>query len=171
MNTPEPMRLAMLGYCRTVIDSRPPDVVIGPKGNPYVHRWWLGPRGDLPSAYLHIFFRDDHDGALHDHRYRNVSVVLDNSYREHFHVLPLSIVGDRYLTESFVRSPGEVVEREASLPHRVELVDQTKPVTTIFYTGHAERDWGFHTVDGWMHWKEYNARMPERDNGNYAEKS
>lgn len=165
---PEFMRKAMLAYCKTVIESRAPDVTIGTEADPYVKRWWLGPHGDKPSAYLHVFYRDDHDGALHDHRYQNTSVVLDVGYYEYFHVEPLRLLGDKFETECFLRLPGEVIQRPAALAHRIALIDG-QPATTIFFTGEKERDWGFHLPTGWVHWKVFNAAFPERDNGNYKD--
>lgn len=163
------LQAAMLEYCDTLIASRKPDVTIGDESNPYVHRWWLGPHGKEPSAYLHVFYRDDYDGALHDHRYANTSVILRNSYWEHFHKQPLVRVGDKYETVRLLRQPGDMVQRPAALAHRVELVDKEKPVTTIFYTGREERRWGFDHPDGWMYWKDYNAKYIGRPNGNYRE--
>lgn len=160
---------SMLDYADTVIASRKPDVIIGDAADPYVHRWWLGPHGKEASAYLHVFFRDDYDGALHDHRYSNTSIILRNSYWEHFHTEPKVRLGDRFDTDRHLRLPGDVVHRPAALAHRVALYDKLKPVTTIFYTGKEERQWGFDHVDGWMYWKEFNAKYIDRPNGNYQE--
>lgn len=164
---PRPMRLAMLAFAKTVMDTRKPDVVIGSDANPYVHRWWLGPRGDKASCYLHRFLRSDEDRALHDHRYDNVSTILEGECREHFYKQPLILQGESFETDWVSRFEGEVVQRKADMPHRIELVDG-KPMTTIFFTGDAYREWGFSMSDGWLHWKLFHARFPEVDGGNYA---
>lgn len=159
---------AMLAYANTVIESRNPDVIIGNADNPYVHRWWIGPHGDEPSAYIHRFFRSDHDGALHDHRYDNVSVILEGSYDEHFHYFPLTVIDGKYKTYSLTRGVGDIIARPADTPHRVSIIDG--PVTTIFFTGKAVREWGFVTVNGWRYWKDYLAEVGDaRPGGNYAE--
>lgn len=171
MNIPDSLRLGMLATCEVIMASRPPDVIIGDPADPYVHRWWLrGERDDKPNAYIHVFYRDDHDGALHDHRMDNVSVILKGRCHEHFHAEPLKVVNGRYLTYSILRSECDVVQRSAATPHRISLIGGA-PMTTIFFTGPAYRDWGFWTIDGWDGWREYNERIGNaRPNGNYAEK-
>lgn len=159
---------AMLAYANTVMASRKPDVIIGNADDPYVHRWWIGPHGDEPSAYIHRFFRSDHDGALHDHRYDNVSVILEGSYWEHYHKIPLKITDGKYETLPFLRVPGDIIRRAADTPHRISI--DKGPVTTIFFTGAAYRDWGFSTTKGWVYWKTYLDEVgDERPGGNYAE--
>lgn len=165
MKIPVSMRVAMLASAESIMASRPPDVVIGDVSDPYVHRWHVIERSDNANIYVHRFFRDDHDGALHDHRMRNVSVFLDGEALEHFHKTPLTVIGDKFDTYSIRRVPGDVVEREADHPHRLSLIDG-KPLTSMFFTGPKERDWGFHTVGGWMFWKDYNERIGNaRPNG------
>jgi hypothetical protein len=162
MHVPHMLHMSMLLFADSIIASRPPDAIIGPVTDPYVHRWHLGPRGDAANCYVHIFYRDDVDRALHDHRYDNTSVVLRNDYLEHFHEMPLRIVGDKYATMSVLRKTGDVVHRRATEPHRVSLVDGPKgkiPVTTIFFTGEAYRQWGFAPPSGWVPWKEYHERI------------
>ena len=56
---------------------KPPDFVIGPADNPYLYRWFLLPRNPVANVYLHRFFRDDEDRALHDHPWPFLSIVLD----------------------------------------------------------------------------------------------
>ena len=165
---PEFMRIAMLATCQTIMNSREPDVIIGNVADPYVLRWWIGPHGKEPSAYLHVFKRSDYDGALHDHRYKNVSVILEGQCLEHFHEIPLRPDRNTWATISKHRVQGDVVEREAGTPHRIELISG-QPMTTIFFTGAHERDWGFHTLDGWIHWKPFTeANEASRPGGNYG---
>lgn len=161
------MRLAMLAFAQTVMDSRPPDVVIGSDANPYVHRWWIGPHDQRASSYLHRFLRSDEDRALHDHRYDNVSTILEGQCREHFYNEPRIKQGDGFETHWFLRREGEVIQRKADKAHRIELIDG-QPMTTIFFTGDAYREWGFDTADGWLHWKEFMQKFPDIDGGNYA---
>lgn len=164
---PDFLRLAMLATAESIIASRKPDVIIGTEEDPYVLRWWLGPHGKEPSAYVHVFLRSDYDGALHDHRYKNVSIILRGNCMEHFH---MDGVGKNLATYSLSRNEGDVVERAATIAHRIELIDDM-PMTTIFFTGKHERDWGFHTADGWMGWREHDALNKDvRPGGNYAAK-
>ncbi len=161
------LRLAMLAFMQSIMRSRGPDAVIGPADYPYVHRWHLGPHGLGPNCYVHVFFRDDVDRALHDHEYDSVSVVLDGQYDEWFHKEPLVVVGDKYDTYPVLRLPGQVIHRRAHIPHRISLIDG-KPCTTLFFTGERYRKWGFLTPLGWVPWREYSERIGATD-GNYEE--
>lgn len=169
MRIDDNLRVALLLTCDAIMASRPPDTIIGIDTDPYVHRWRLAPRGKNANAYIHIFYRDDHDSALHDHRYRNTSIILRGQCHEHFHTEPLTVKGDRFVTFAELRSEGDIVQREATTPHRISLIDKV-PMTTIFFTGEEEREWGFHTVNGWMHWKIFTAlNEKERPGGTYAD--
>jgi hypothetical protein len=170
MTIPEPLRLGMLAFDETLMASRKPDVVIGSAEDPYVHRWWVGPHGTKPSAYLHKFIRSDGDFALHDHRYDNVSIILKGECFEHFHDLPLKLMGDdqsKYETRHYRREQGQVVSRKAADPHRIELIEGA-PMISLFFTGEAYRSWGFSPPSGWLSYEAYNASHPDRDNGTYA---
>lgn len=148
---PDHLRVAMLAMARSVMDSRPPDFTAG---DSYLQRWHLGKYGTGPNAYIHRFTGDDADGALHDHPYDNVSVVLLGCYMEHLHCNPLNVVGGRYATYSLIRREGEVVQRGADVAHRLSMVD-ADPVISLFFTGTRFREWGFHCPRGWVHYKEF----------------
>lgn len=162
-------RMAILTTIEAIMALRKPDVIIGTSENPYLHRWLLAPRGKNANVYIHRMYRDDHAADLHDHRYRNVSMILKGRCLEHFHSEPLRVQDGKFVTYSIVRDEGDIVERGPTMPHRLSLIDG-KPMTTIFFTGEEEREWGFHTVDGWMGWREYNAKTG-RPNGTYMESS
>jgi hypothetical protein len=51
--------------------------------------------------------------------------------------------------------PGSFIGRGARWTHRVEL-PQCKFAWTLVFTGVKERDWGFHTENGWCFWKNYS---------------
>src|SRR5437868_2098526 len=72
------------------------------------------PLAEMPGAagckfFLHQLHRSDPDD-LHCHPWDNVSVVLTGGYRE------ITREG------TFVRRPGDIVERLATEPHRIELL-------------------------------------------------
>lgn len=122
--------------------QRAPDFVIGEPA--YLRRWWIVPRNEMQNTYLHEIRRSDDDRALHDHPWRNTSLVLIGRYRE---ITPLG---------SFIRESGCVVEREATDAHRLELIDD-EPCVTLFFTGPKVRDWGFQCPNGWVHWRDFTA--------------
>lgn len=133
------------------IMRRPPDFVIGGHDRPYMHRWWVIPRNRWFNIYLHKIIRSDDDRALHDHPWRNCSILLQGSYVE---ISPATLpyaFGDPTVVK--VRRAGSVVMRRAVQPHRLEIVDG--PVISLFFTGRNVRDWGFYANHGWVHWKEF----------------
>lgn len=154
----------------TTMLSRQPDRIIGEKHDPYMLRWYLTPwsrydrgsevtsfwdwlRRQLPNVYLHRFFRSDDDRALHDHLWPNVSIVLFGRYAEH--TIRAGGINDRH-----IRSAGSIVGRRARAAHRIELIDASQPVVTVFITGPKLRDWGFHCPNGWRRWQYFTAELP-----------
>jgi hypothetical protein len=121
-----------------------PHFIIGSPDNPYMHRWYLIPRNPWCGVYLHKFLRDDDDGALHDHPWPSLSLVVKGAYIEQTNE------GRR------LYRAGSLIRRSATYTHRVELVDG-KPCWTLFITGPRCREWGFHCPQGWIHWKAFTA--------------
>jgi hypothetical protein len=121
--------------------SRPPDFVIG---DDYLRRWWVMPRNDYCNVYLHDIRRSDDDRAFHDHPWANTSFLVVGGYIEH---TPEG---------RFVRSAGEVVSREASALHRLEVIPGQRAVS-LFMTGPKVREWGFACGHGWVHWKDFTS--------------
>ena len=104
--------------------------------------WWFFKKGNI---FLHHFNRSDDDRALHDHPWRNISVLLWGSYIEH---TPGGV--------KKLRRAGHVVFRKDTQAHRIELLRDNNgkalPVWTLFITGPKTRDWGFHCPKGWKPW-------------------
>jgi hypothetical protein len=135
---------AMAAWATLQMGLRQPDVVLTHPGAdvPYLQRWWIIPRNAHFNVYLHRFLRSDDERALHDHPWPNVSWLIEGEYLEH---TPEG---------TFRRTPGALVEREATSSHRIELIEG-QPVTSLFFTGPKEREWGFHCERGWVHWQEF----------------
>lgn len=146
-----------------------PDFVIGGHDRPYLLRWWIVPRNKWFNVYLHQILRDDDDRALHDHPWNNCSVILSGRYREvTLYPQPLQSIASmqkqwspsEQITTwnwpkcSHIREAGSITRRKAEHPHRLELIDG-KPCWTLFISGPRRREWGFHTKDGWVHWKDF----------------
>lgn len=119
---------------------RRPDFVIGAD---YLRRWWIIPRNEGCNIYLHQINHSDDDRALHDHPWANTSYILSGSYIEH---TPDGV---------FTRSAGDIVERDATDLHRLEVIEGAPPVVSLFITGPKVRDWGFQCPQGWVPWQEF----------------
>ncbi len=129
-----------------VQSSREPDLVIGDPKEPYLLRWWLIPKNRFFNVYLHEFLRSDHDFALHDHPWWNLSILVRGRYTEH----TIKAGGVNVRTE---RKVGDFKFRTAKAAHRIELSHGT--CRTVFITGPLIRQWGFHCPMGWRPWPEF----------------
>lgn len=137
----------MLAWANALMSSRQPDFVIGDN---YLRRWWIVPRNEMCSVYLHEILASDDDRALHDHPWSNTSILLDGMYIEH---LPDGTAHER--------RAGSVVHREAHAAHRLEIPEGGRAVS-LFLTGPKVREWGFHCPNGWRVWHEF---VDARDSG------
>lgn len=126
---------------------RAPDFIIGPADQPYLRRWWIVPRNELCNVYLHEILRSDDDRALHDHPWANTSMLLWGGYTEH---TP---------DGTFERRTGDVVTREATALHRLELAAGMRAAVSLFMTGPKVREWGFACPQGWRHWKDFTSPL------------
>lgn len=123
-----------------------PDETIGPPDDPYLHRWHVIHRAPgVGNVYFHIFHRSDSDRHLHDHPWDSIAVILKGAYRE---IREDGDTGEYF--EEF--RAGDVVMRTAECAHRIEILE---PTWTLFVTARKRREWGFHTPQGFVHWKDY----------------
>lgn len=149
---------------------RPPDLVIGPVENPYMHRWHLM-RWNGWQIALHKIWRSDDDRAVHDHVGDNLSILLWRTYKELMRkYLPAGSIyrvsawkqdgdGRMYRDEIVQREWFGIYFRKAEAPHRLIL---DKPVWTLWLRWPSRRQWGFHCPKGWRHWKEYVAKPDQQ---------
>jgi hypothetical protein len=152
MRIPDMLRRPLLDAARRVYCRRPADFVIAPHGEAYLRRWYVIPRNRWFNIYLHQFLLSDDDRALHDHPWRNVSILLSGSYREwRFAVPELHEAGG--LTFSDYEA-GDVLARQATDAHRIELTG-VGSVWTLFVTGPVVREWGFQLGDEWVRHDAY----------------
>ena len=135
-----------------IMDSRPPDFVIGPKEDPYMLRWWAIPRNKYFNIYLHKILHDDDDRALHDHPWPSLSLMTSGGLFETY-INSNDVHKRRWI------SIGEWIYRNPNFAHRLQLAQYgdkpAQPATTIFMTGPRIREWGFHCPKGWRHWKDF----------------
>ncbi len=159
-NLPQRLTTWLTERALDVIESRPPDFIIG-KGKTdtdrdYLCRWWVIPRNRLFNIYLHLVRKSDDDRALHDHPWINASIVLEGEYDE---VTPKG---------TFRRTAGSVVLRRAKALHRLVLPSNGEHgefAMTFFITGPKIRNWGFACPKGWVPWQKFVSARDEGEVG------
>ena len=102
------------------------------------------------NVFLHVFYRSDHDRALHDHPWPSVSFKLWGAAVEHYAVFHEHIMEERVRRIPWLLP----IYRPATWTHRIELVGPA-PVVTIFCVGFKQRTWGFWPKGVWKRWTEY----------------
>lgn len=125
--------------------------------------WCLWRWTDVPSGFIvrlhvlktpwfaiciHWLNAPDPEPYLHDHPVTFLSLILRGGYTEYRNTTkPIDI--RNHVRFNFIR---------ASIQDRHTIV-QVKPGTiTLCFMGPKTREWGYHTPDGWVYWKDYNAR-------------
>lgn len=78
--------------------------------------------------------------VFHDHPWSFLTLILAGGYREH---TPRGVT---------FHGPGELLHRPTPWLHRLEL---DRPAWTLVFVGPRKRRWGFQTVTGWVHWKDF----------------
>lgn len=154
----------MPNWLRTLGLVRDPDFIVGGRERPYLKRWWIIPRNRWFGVYLHKFERSDDDRALHDHPWRNASLLLRGSYIEEQPDVsqaqtPFTRAADLPRLRILRKAGRLVIRTRATASHRVELIDG-KPVWTLFITGPVIRPWGFHCAHGWIPWQRFVGEDP-----------
>jgi hypothetical protein len=130
-----------------------PDEFIGGTDNPYMIRWILWPRRRSQgesyrwAVYIHKFLRSDAERDLHDHPFNFWSFVMSGMYCE-IHSHPRSLFDKRF----GIRKRFTCAYRPAVFSHRILI---SKPCWTFVVRGPKIREWGFWTIDGWVHNEEY----------------
>lgn len=121
--------------------NRPPDLIVGPANTPSMFRWRLfvfgrRARWSLCNVYAHIIMRGDDDGALHDHPWPSVSLVLAGGYSEQV------LLRGRWLQLRSHKAPA-IIFRRAGFTHRIAGTARGEPCLTLFIAGPAVNRWGF----------------------------
>lgn len=146
-------RVSSMRWWHRLSQSRPPDFIVGDEPRPYLRRWWVIPRNRFFNVYLHQFLRSDDDRALHDHRYVNISYLLEGSYVEH-----TIAQGGVHHQKQYCAGDVRLRLPTTAQPHR----GRPAVLDSIYYGAAHIRKWGFHCPRGWMHWKEF---VDDRDHG------
>jgi len=144
-------------------------------GADYMHRYYLflKDRKWFPfNVALHKIVRSD-DPIFHDHPWPYMTIVLKGGYYEH---TPLfNDKGEKFAEFTTWRGPGSIIRRKAKDYHWLEL-DEEKPVTTLFFMGPQQRDWGFlinrtKTKNQWIQHENYLSNYKDYHDKNVAPKA
>ena len=150
-----------LGRYRLIPDRR--------TGADYMHRYYLflKDRKWFPfNVTLHKIVRSD-DPIFHDHPWPFMTMILKGGYYEH--TLMCNRKGEKIGEFIEWKGPGSIIMRGAGEFHWLELDDE-QPVTTLFFMGPQQREWGFLTEtktgkNRWVkhnhyleHWKPYHEK-------------
>jgi hypothetical protein len=128
-------------------------VITDAQGNPYLERIVIreDPLTKEGRVYLHIIYKSDDDRDMHDHPWDFQSTILKGSYINHM------------ACGAVTYGEAQTLYMKAEDAHRLEVIDG--PVVTLVHRGPKKREWGFHTIDGWVNHKDYlNAKF---GHGNY----
>jgi hypothetical protein len=114
---------------------------------------------------IHIFWRGDADADCHDHPADFWTFPL-TSYVEEYRI------PGHTLTYKRVVRAFRLHRRRAEFAHRLlgrwtgateydgspQIDWEThEPVVSLVWWGKKRREWGFHTPEGWVHWKTYTS--------------
>jgi len=95
---------------------------------------------------VHWLNKPDPEPYLHDHPVSFLSIILFGGYWEK------RFVGDE--NRSGYRGIFNYVR--ASDKDRHSIVRMKPGTVTLAFMGPKTREWGYHTPDGWVHWKAYH---------------
>lgn len=158
----------------------------------YMGRFWLREHDAAKSNWavrVHHIKRSDRDRALHDHPWKNVSILMRGGYWEVFDGAMQQAVesgfagADPALAALYARvlaEPGGRFSRSerAQLKaagvhwrgrgaivvrpaklHHRLIVPAGRDAWSIFVMGPKTQEWGFHTRQGWVHNEVYTAEL------------
>ena len=121
---------------------------LGGSGRLYLRRFYLWPsRWFRLGLKLHCIALPDQERALHDHPWAFLSIVLRGGYIE-------ELPGRRFRLVRWFNF------KRARDIHRIAYLSRV-PTWTLVFTFGRVREWGFHTADGWVPWREYERRALE----------
>ena len=103
------------------------------------------------AVCLHWLNKPDPESHLHDHPVSFLSIILKGGYTE-FRGTPFPD-STKIMAETRVHRWYNYIYASRYDVHTIKSV---KPNTlTLCFMGPKVREWGFHTPDGWIYWKDY----------------
>ena len=121
---------------------------------PYLERYYLflKDRQRFPfNVFLHKFLKSDPDD-VHDHPWPYATLIVRGGYYEWTPVFDAN--GKKIAETCRWHGVGSFRRARASQYHRVEL-DPDIDCWTLFVPGIHQREWGFLTKRGWVHFEKY----------------
>jgi len=121
---------------------------------PYLERYYLlfNTRHHFPfNIFLHRFLKSDPDD-VHDHPWPYATLILKGGYYEWTPVF--NAEGKKIAETCKWHGTGSFRRASARQYHRVEL-DPGIECWTLFMPGIHQREWGFLTKKGWVHFEKY----------------
>ena len=106
------------------------------------------------SILLHFIKTEDKQRHLHDHPVDMFCVVLKGAYCEDR--------GETREAGGYLWPKWRDVVFFNWIPayrkHRITYLALREQCITLCFCGPRKREWGFHTEDGWIPWREYHAK-------------
>lgn len=169
---------------RWFLGTRKRSTITNAQGVPYMHRYYLlewpwririheilrsdedRDMHDHPYDFVSIMLKGGYIETAHMSHDELERLFLDTAdHEEPCHCSKCAIIdsGPPFESKRAYR-PGAIRRLKAEDAHRIQL--NTKwldsgtlltvvPAWTLIFAGPIRREWGFHTQDGWMHWKAY----------------
>jgi hypothetical protein len=125
-----------------------------------IWRWTFTPSGYITRLHLvktplgalmvHFINGPDPEPHLHDHPVTFLSFIVRGWYAE------MRQKPGWYEPRFEIRTIFNWIRAIKNDRHKIIMVaDKT---VTFCLVGHKTREWGFHTPEGWVHWKDYNEK-------------
>lgn len=124
-------------------------------------RWTFTPSGYITRLHvikapfgaimIHFINTADPEPHIHDHPVTFLSLILTGGYEE-LRMLPKYAPVRIYRKRRFFN----FIRANARDAHTITSV--LPGTVTLCIVGPKTRDWGFHTEDGWVFWKDYNKK-------------
>jgi len=121
---------------------------------PYLERYYLlfNTRQHFPfNLFLHHFLKSDPDD-VHDHPWPYATLIIKGGYYEWTPIFDAT--GKKIAETCKWHGAGSFRTARAQQYHRVEL-DPAVDCWTLFMPGIHQREWGFLTKRGWVHFEKY----------------
>ena len=103
---------------------------------------------------LHWINKPDPEPYLHDHPVSFLSIILRGGYSEY----RTSTLGRVWYSKKYLTHK-RYNWIKASPKDRHTICKVTPKTLTLCFMGPKTREWGFHTEDGWVYWKEYYTKQ------------
>jgi hypothetical protein len=105
------------------------------------------------AVCLHWIKKPDPEPYLHDHPVSFISIILRGGYEEKKGCGWYRTFRAAYLKRNWNERVFNFIRADRQSVHRIVTVEPN--TLTLVFMGPKVREWGFHTPDGWVHWKDY----------------